>query len=442
MDQKPRYLISLGIEGFKRIEAAFIPLGDQAGVTQITGANGHGKSSVLDAIECLLAGKGALPPDAIHHGAKQARIRGQLGDLIITRNITPGKDGKQESTLTVESADGARYSQPQQILNELLGSFSFDPVAFLRLPEKEKYLALRKFVEGIDFELEERLYKGDFELRTDVNREAKRLRNASTAIFVPEGTPKQRISIERLSKELERAGAANAARERELSAKENLRQKSLSLTAENDRMRAQIAANEITITQTNKDFASMEIPDEIDTAELRRDLTKANETNKAVEAYIQRREHEAMAEAEEKKSAELTAKMEARTARINKAIEATKMPYPSLTLANNMVILAGVPFEQGSYAEKLRAAVGIAMAENPALRTILVHEGSMLDSKAMQIVAEMAIDRDYQVIVERVDESGRIGVCMVEGTVASIDGEPVDLAPETETAKPAKKPRK
>jgi len=442
MDQKPRYLISLGIEGFKRIEAAFIPLGDQAGVTQITGANGHGKSSVLDAIECLLAGKSALPPDAIHHGAKQARIRGQLGDLIITRNITQGKEEKQESTLTVESADGARYSQPQQILNELLGSFSFDPVAFLRLPEKEKYASLRKFVERIDFELEERLYRGDFEQRTDVNREAKRLRAAAEQVFVPDGTPKQKISIERLSKDLEKAGSANADRERMLAGKASDEAAITRAEGEIKEWEERIAKAREFIARKKQDVAAYVIAAEIDTAELRRDLTRANETNKNVDAYQRRREFEGMAEEQEKASAALTAKMEERTKRINKAIEDTKMPYPGLTLANNTVMLAGVPFEQGSYAEKLRAAVGIAMAENPALRTILVHEGSMLDSKAMQIVAEMALDRDYQVIVERVDETGRVGVCMVEGTVASIDGEPVAAETDQEPAKPAKKTRK
>jgi hypothetical protein len=167
------------------------------------------------------------------------------------------------------------------------------------------------------------------------------------------------------------------------------------------------------------ELGKVTVPDEIDTAELRRELTRANEINRNVDLYARRRDLEGMAVEQETKSAALTRSIEDRMAQINRAVEAAQMPYPGLTLASGQVMLGGVPFEQASSAEQWRACVGIAMAENPSLRTILVRQGSLLDSKSTAVIAEMAADRGYQVIVEKVDESGKVGIVMVEGAVAS-----------------------
>jgi len=121
MGTEPRKLISIAIENFKRLEVAYLEFPD--GVTEITGANGNGKSSVLDAITALLTGKGGVPPDAIHHGKEFARIQGSLGDLIVTLDVTKGANGKQETKLKVESTDGARYGSPQAILDEIYAQF-------------------------------------------------------------------------------------------------------------------------------------------------------------------------------------------------------------------------------------------------------------------------------------------------------------------------------
>ena len=419
MAPQPRYLISLAAENFKRLEAVYLEFGDHPGLTMITGANGNGKSSVLDAIEALIAGKAALPPDAIHHGADRGRIQGKLGELHIIREMTRGADGKISSTLKVESADGARYGSPQQILDEIYGSFTFEPLDFKERPPKEKYQSLRRFVPEIDFELMERLHQGDFERRTDVNREAKRLRAAAGEIAVPPDTPKVRVSIERLSKQLEKAGEANAYRERQIARQSGISATITRNVQEIERMQREIDRLTVQNGTLQDELKAITVTPEIDTAEMRRDLTRANEVNRMVDLYTRKRDLEGMAKAEEDKSAALTKSIEERTATINKAIEAAEMPYPSLTLRNNAVLLGGVPFEQASSAEQWRACVGIAMAENPNLRTILVRQGALLDSKSMAIIKEMADARGYQVIVEKVDESGKVGIVMVDGRVDS-----------------------
>ena len=66
-------------------------------------------------------------------------------------------------------------------------------------------------------------------------------------------------------------------------------------------------------------------------------------------------------------------------------------------------------------AQQLRASVAIAMAANPKLRVIRVRDGSLLDERAMRLLAEMADAHDCQVWIERVDTSGSVGFVLEDG---------------------------
>lgn len=52
-----------------------------------------------------------------------------------------------------------------------------------------------------------------------------------------------------------------------------------------------------------------------------------------------------------------------------------------------------------------------------------IKDGSLLDSKSMQIINEMAGTNDYQVWIERVDESGKVGFYIEDGNVTAVNGE-------------------
>ena len=52
-------------------------------------------------------------------------------------------------------------------------------------------------------------------------------------------------------------------------------------------------------------------------------------------------------------------------------------------------------------------------------RVIRVRDGSLLDEDSMNILAEMAVERDYQIWIERVDSSGKIGFVLEDGHLAN-----------------------
>ena len=125
-------ILKLTAENVKKLRAVEItPTGE---LVEITGKNGAGKTSVLDAIWWALAGTKHIQAVPIRTGATKARIRLDLGELIVERRFTP-----VGSTLTVEKADGARYTSPQGILDALLGALTFDPLAFVGQEPREQF---------------------------------------------------------------------------------------------------------------------------------------------------------------------------------------------------------------------------------------------------------------------------------------------------------------
>ena len=61
-------IVELQVENFKRVSA--VTLRPNAGVTTISGRNGQGKSSTLDAIQAALGGKSAAPSKPVPTGWK------------------------------------------------------------------------------------------------------------------------------------------------------------------------------------------------------------------------------------------------------------------------------------------------------------------------------------------------------------------------------------
>jgi len=158
-------ILHLRAENFKRIQV--IDITPKGNVIQITGPNGSGKSSVLDSIMALVGGKAACPSEPIRHGEKKATIIADLGNYIVKRTFAP--DGK--TTITVETQDGAKFGSAQKLLDEFLGSLSFDPLEFARMKPKDQYETIRQ-VAGIGSEIDQidAKIKEEYEERTSWNR--------------------------------------------------------------------------------------------------------------------------------------------------------------------------------------------------------------------------------------------------------------------------------
>lgn len=441
-------IVSLVAENVKRLVAVEItPTGN---MVEITGRNGQGKTSVLDAIWWALSGAAHIQAAPIRKGASKARIRLDLGEIIVTRTFTR-KEGGDTTAITVESAEGARFPSPQKMLDGLLSQLAFDPLAFSRMKPAEQFDALRRFVPDVDFVAITAANSSDYAKRTEVNRRAKEAQAHADSINVAEQAPAEAIDEAELVRQMQQAGeqnaqlelrrgnrerihrdivarraAASASRANATSLREQaaaLLARALELDTSADREESAADAD-----QTRIDNAGA-LATPIDTSALAAALNGARESNRLRAEWAadraRKQELQRLAAQLEDESAALTKAIEDRETQKRAAIAAAEMPVEGIDFGDGTVLLNGVPFEQGSDAEKLRASVAIAAAMNPKLRVIRVRDGSLLDENGMKLLAELADQTDMQIWVEKVDSSGAVGFVLEDGHLKGAVHQPI-----------------
>lgn len=427
-------ILELRSENFKRLKA--LEIRPDGSLVTIAGRNGAGKTSVLDSIYAALAGKAAAPAVPIRKGAEQATIRLALGDddveLIVTRTFRTTKDGTITTSLTVESPDGATFRSPQTMLDRLIGELSFDPLAFSRAKPAEQIDMLKRLVPGIDFDQIERQNEADYQQRRDINRRARKLRAQAAGIEpVEDLTP---IDETELVAKLEQAGEHNAEIERRRARREKVasdiktldmqaarrREQAAQLRRQAETLDAEALEAEQAAAELQEKLANAEpLPAPIDTSEIRAEIERAREINRKIERAEQRKRLDAEAARLEQQAEALTRAMEERNEQKAAAIEAANLPVPGLAFGDGAVTLNGVPFEQASDAEKLRASVAIAATLAGKLKVIRIRDGSLLDDDGMRILADFGEQHGMQIWLEKVDSSGRVGFVIENGELVA-----------------------
>jgi len=420
-------ILKLTAENVKKLRAVEItPTGE---LVEITGRNGAGKTSVLDAIWWALEGTKHIQAMPIRKGATKARIRLDLGELVVERRFN-----EKGSLLTVESDKGARFTSPQGILDKLLGALTFDPLAFVNQEPREQFESLRKIVPlEVDVDQLDGLNRTDFDKRTEINRQAKQLRAQADGIAVPDTLPADPIDVAALkdrmaeaswiSARIEQIRAAEAQLTRDIEAARNKAQEALRAAErqrrEADRLEAE-AKELIRLAEARATEPREGEPAPVDVQALRAELDAAETINRDIEQRARKAALLKAAESEGAKAKELTDLMEARAKAKSVAIAKAPMPVPGLSFGDGAVTFEGVPFGQASSAEQLKVSVAIAMAANPKLRVIRIKEGSLLDDSNITLIAEMAREHDYQVWMETVQSDGRPAVLIEDGEVAEV----------------------
>jgi AAA ATPase-like protein len=205
-------ILQFTAENFKKIR--IVEIVPTKRITQITGKNGQGKTSVLDALWALFAGKRGIPEKPVRRGADKSRLRAVIGDdegkplLIATRTIASDRT----TTLNVEAAPGAERiaGTPQAVLDTLIGQMSFDPVAFIRADAKTQVEILRTVVKvEIDIDEENRQIEKEYAERTEAKRRAKQLESQANAIAFSPNLPKEKIDEQEILSRIEKAGEHN-----------------------------------------------------------------------------------------------------------------------------------------------------------------------------------------------------------------------------------------
>jgi energy-coupling factor transporter ATP-binding protein EcfA2 len=437
VEAKPEGLqiIEMRIENIKRIRLAHLkPKGN---VVVVAGKNGSGKTSLLDAISWGLTGTSTVPTFPIRKGQRVGKVQIDLGDFIVTRHFThvdPERSAKGNTYMTKLVVEGKRREQfpnPQTLLNALMGKISFDPLAFTRMDDKEQLKTLRGLVTfDVDVDAVQAEIKAAYDERREAGRVFDQVKGRLAAMTPPEeGLPAKPIDVETITKKLEGASNHNSVVAATKAAQARLREESVALLERNKEHEAEIRRLEARIAQLEQEMESniataeakltdsnmMEIPDEIDTAQLAAELTAANATNTKIAAASNYRLTEDVVSEANAEWERLDAIVKGRTQDLEDALARAQMPIEGLGIGDDEVLYNGLPFGQASNAEQIQVSMALAMASNPKLRVLRIADGSLLDDDSFALIAAAAEKHGFQVWIERVDASGNVGIVMEDG---------------------------
>lgn len=426
-------IISLKTENFMNLEAVELKL-DAKGVI-ITGENGAGKSNVLKAIITAFGGKKTMPKRPIMDGKQKAQIVVETEDIIITRNFTQKGD-----YLKITRTDEKRlsYDTPQTLLDQLVGSISFDPLAFAKMEAKAQRASLLDLMQ-IDLEPFDDKHAGIKAERSVVLAEGKRLGVTFEGMEFDETLPNEEVGSDTWAKKLTAAYEFNAGMDTVIDtfkvcqmagkkidvAIKDAEEVISKLTAELATKKKILAEAKVKQVETQKEAVLLEkeidSTDRIDTDAILADIKDVETKNGNIRLNHLYSETSMAIETNKAESSKLLKAMKAVEDEKADALAESKMPVKGLSVDADGVIYNDLPLKDGiNHAKQLEVCVAIGMAMNPKLNVMLLDVNGV-GSAGLKAIQKMATDHEppYQLLMEKMDESGEVGIYIKNGSVVT-----------------------
>ena len=438
-------IIGMVVENYKRLR--LIEVAPKGRIVTFTGKPDQGKTSCVDAFLSAIGGKRFTQEMPVRKGAKNAKLRLVLGSSKVEWTVqrTIGTDGMH--TLVLTDASGRQQGRGQAILDELRGDIWMDPTEFVRMKPKEQVEILRKVAKlEIDVDALNKANAEDFEERTAIGREVRRLEAELAGMTVQEGLPAEKLDEASILVALADVGSANedarrVDREKDALRNEVRRREAAVDAAGWELSRAKDLVKELeaklleakgAVQVKNKNVEAAKqaaseaaemlaaAPDAVyaDVAALTDKLQEAQTTNREIDKRDRRVAKERELAAKRREHDSLTRAMEDRNEAKATALANSKMPVEGLTFDEDQVLMRGIPLAQLGESEQIRICTRIAMAESPTLRVLPIMHGESLGEAGIAMLEEMAEEHDFQILMAMGDDSPKRGYVIEDGLVA------------------------
>ncbi len=408
------------VKDFRNLSLVDIEVKDY--ILKVSGKNGAGKSSVLEAIFIAILGPrhvGKNPERMIKEGKDKATIVVKLKDgereLEITRIIT-----KKGMKLTVKTSDGSRVTQAY--LSGLINMTMIDPISWAN-SEPAEMIADLKEKAGIDTSLLETDYDKIFEERKFQNREVKRLNGVASSlekvellsdVMTVEDANAAKISVIQRNSSVEKKSYENDGKVADLRLKKRKRE-DLKVAIAN--YTKESVANDTEIEKLEVAVAAFKDTPLEDIAGYDEDIAMAEDQSAIVAINKKKEKADAdLVEAEEI-SEESTKRLEDIKKEIIDVIEEAELPFDDISFDSTLgVLVGGLPVSEHSTAEKIKIAVTLNAKFSPHLKVIYVKDGSLLDKDTLLELEELSISEEMLFLVELVGEREE-GIVMRSGEI-------------------------
>lgn len=393
-------------------------------LVKISGNNGAGKSTIVDAIFLAILwktyiGKWRSIESLVTLGKEKTEIEvtleGSGKKLRITRKISAAGN----TSLEVRSSDPDDKLQ-QKDLDALLSEFTIDPLEFTRKSKKEQYETIKVITWVDTTEIDNQISLQEEKTKIARAQATEYKKSFENMQWVEKA---ERVSTEALAQTQKEIMEHNQAVDQVVNKVWQSQgmiwiiERDIAETAQELEQLKQKLKDEKSLLDTLMESKAT-IGDTLSTEEIEEQIKNADSINQkaaAWERYVELENTKIWKEVELTKQA--TALDELREKKKQMITEA-KMPIENMEFSEaDGVIINNILFDQYSSAEQLKFACKIATATNPALRVIYIKDGSLLDAKSMLEIEQFAEAEWYQVFCERVWEELDT-IIMRDGAVA------------------------
>lgn len=449
---------------------------------ELTGGNGVGKTSVIDALRYALTNNSDR-----NIIVKQGETEGEILIETDTGLSINRKKRTEKSDYKSVKENGREIMGPENFLKQLFTPLQLDPVAFTLMDEKSKNRAILDLIE-FDWDLnyirekfgevpawvnyEQNILEvlsdmqsenGEwFKERQNVNRD---IRNKQAFIEdiakdIPENYQaekwenydlgaayKKLEQMKEVNSRIERAKLFRSSYDNKLrkleadkmievtSAEKAIAAEREALLADNERMKAQIKANEDKLTglsgtledkkalaetrfesaKTKLD-ADMSVADEyidkqpVDCSELQEEVSVAENMRRHLNEYQRMKAMQTELEQLKAKSDEYTRKIELARTLPGTILETAKLPIEGLTVVNGIPLIHGLPVANLSEGEQLSLCVDVAISKPNGLQIILIDGTEKLSSENREKLYSKCHEKGIQFIATRTTDSAEMEV--------------------------------
>lgn len=410
------------------------------GFTEISGKNGTGKTSVLEAIKSALGcGQDAT---LLRNGAEKGEIVLVLDDgTELSKSVTPS------GSTTAVRRDGKKQPRPGETIKALTDALSVNPIEFLLAPKKER---VRVLLEAMPLEADaehlatisgvpvkpapgvhalhviQQVHTQVYDARTGTNRAVKEKQSTINQLeaAVPPLPAGAEGDEDELSMRLAEADGTRTGTLGKITVKiEGLRTKAQQdIEAVRAEVQRQIdeakAAGQAKVDAINAELAEQERKA---AAAREKAMAAHTEATQPIQAQLAALRNDREAAGRRKQTLDTIATMRTELATLQEeaasqtaalaAIEQYKadllaaLPIPGLEVIDGEIYRAGVPFDRLNTAQQVEVAVEVAKLRAGDLGVICVDRIEALDGDTLAAFRESALASDLQMFVTRVSDS-------------------------------------
>lgn len=403
--------------------------------TEVSGKNGQGKTSVLEAIKAALSG--GHDATLLHNGAEKGEIV-----LVLSNGTEIVKRISADKSQSIVRAPGMTAAKPAEAIRALADILAVNPIEFLRSPRKERVNVLleampmradiQKLEELIGQDIDKydvegmlaldaiaTLHKAIYDERTGTNRVLKE--KQFTVKTLESSLPAVDESVQQCSIDQLKAQAESIHTERQ-AAYEKLHNDSASAAQshyeESDKLRNEIATLEVKLqaveskintakTKRNDDWRIIAAEFETKKLAIQNQITAAEQVEKQEALTQQTRDTIKKLEQEVTK---LQTEAEDQCAILDnldgyKGELLASLPIPGLEVKDGDIYHNGIVFDRLNSAQQVAIAVELAKLRSGKLGLICVDGIELLDNKTYAEFRKQALKSGLQLVVAKVSEN-------------------------------------